>query len=336
MGPVDCRVCGGRAECHRLVARDADRGIDEYSVALCSACRSGSLENPPSAEVLGRHYDAAYYGSGEAKFNAPMQWLLGLSTRLRARSIRNALAAVPAPMVLDIGCGRGALLAELARLCVRGVGLERTGLATLRGGEGFELRVGELTEQRFAAASFDAAVLWHVLEHLENPQAVLAELGRIIKPGGLLVLAVPNNASWQARLFGRFWFHLDLPRHLHFFGHAGLQRLLRNQGYELLATSTFDFVQNPFGFVQSCLNRVSGGSPNRLYRLLRRGQAPGNVLEILLWMLPAGLLLPLALLETALSAARGAGACGVVVARRTQRGGQAAGMSQAIDASLRR
>ena len=321
MSRAHCWVCGEHAEFTRLEARDADRGADAYCLILCSACRSGTLEHPPSAEVLGRHYDASYYGGGESKFAAPLQAIVNLSTRTRAKSIWNALDCTQAPLVLDIGCGRGSLLAALAGLGARGIGLERAATGSSGGHAGFQLRVGELTEQRFPAASFDAVVLWHVLEHLGNPQEALAEIGRIIKPGGLLLIAVPNNASWQARFFGPSWFHLDLPRHLHFFGHAGLLQLLRRQGYELRACSTFDPIQSLYGFIQSCLNRIPGSAPNRLYQLMRSAQAPIRVVEMLLWMLPACLLLPFALIEAAWSAARDDGACSIVFASKERRAG---------------
>ena len=316
MSRMSCWVCGERGEARRLPVRDADSGVSDYCLVLCPACASGTLEQPPSPEVLGRHYDRAYYGGGDAKFAAPLQAIVNLATRKRARAIRNALQATPEPLVLDIGCGRGALLAELAALGARGIGLERAALAAGRDDAGIDIRVGELAEQEFAAASFDAVVLWHVLEHLVHPQAALAEIGRILKPGGLLLIAVPNNASWQARCFGRYWFHLDVPRHLHFFGHAGLQRLLRRQGYAPSSCGTFDAAQNLFGFVQSCLNALPGSAPNRLYQLMRSKQSPARIVELLLWMLAAGLLLPCALLEAVIGAARAEGACSIVFAAK--------------------
>lgn len=313
---MHCWVCGEDAGFRRLEVRDADRGVDKHWLRLCSLCSSGRLEPSPSRETLDRYYGASYYGSGSGKFAAPLQAIVDLSTRRRARSILGRLHRIPAPLVLDIGCGRGALLGELVSLDARGIGLERAPLDASVARAGVELRVGELTDQRFADASFDAIVLWHAFEHLEDPQAVLAEIGRILKPGGLLVIAVPNNTSWQARVFGSRWFHLDAPRHLHFFGHQGLLRLLRREGYEVLASDTFDPVQNLFGFIQSCLNWLPSSAPNRLYQLMRSGRSPGEILELLLWAMPALLLVPFALVETALSSVSGRGACSIVLGTR--------------------
>ena len=78
----------------------------------------------------------------------------------------------------------------------------------------------------------------------------------------------------------------------------------------------FDPIQNLFGFIQSSLNGISGSAPNRLYQLMRSAQAPIRVLEMLLWMLPAGLLLPFALIEAACCAAFGGGACSIVFASK--------------------
>ena len=85
---------------------------------------------------------------------------------------------------------------ELGRTGVTGTGLERALLDSRFESPAIEYRTGELGEQRFAPHSFDAVVIWHVLEHLPDPQATLEAVGEILKPGGVLVIAVPNNSSW--------------------------------------------------------------------------------------------------------------------------------------------
>jgi SAM-dependent methyltransferase len=115
-----------------------------------------------------------------------------------------------------------------------------------------------------------------VLEHLSDPRRTLREIGRILKPGGRLIVAVPNYSSVQARWSGPAWFHLDLPRHLFHFPVAGLRRLLVDSGFTLRSEHHFSLRQNPFGWVQSALNRLGRLPRNGLYTLLksRPGAAP--------------------------------------------------------------
>ena len=295
---------------------DADRGTEPYTLLLCCACGSGRIEVFPSDAVLSAHYDQSYYGGGESKFAAPLQALVNLSVRRRARWIRQYLPSGPLA-VLDIGCGRGDLLLELGKTGVNGTGLERAPLDSRFESPSIEYRIGELGEQRFLPGSFDAVVIWHVLEHLPDPRATLDAVGEILKPEGLLLIAVPNNSSWQAGFFRNAWFHIDAPRHLYFFGHQGMERLLERQGYETLASTTSDTVQNVFGFIQSALNRMAPRRANRLYQLMRSAQSVPRLVELGLWLLPAALLLPFALLENAVSIARCRGACSTVLARKT-------------------
>ncbi len=113
-------------------------------------------------------------------------------------------------------------------------------------------------------------VLWHVFEHLKHPDQTIEEIHRILKPGGKLIIAVPNFSSWQARWAGEHWFHLDLPRHLFHFPLSALRRLVEDRGFEYLSAHHFSLRQNPFGWVQSAMNRLAFLPRNALYSLLLR------------------------------------------------------------------
>ena len=119
-----------------------------------------------------------------------------------------------------------------------------------------------------ADGHFDQVILWHVLEHLTNPREVLAEIHRILKPGGQVIVAVPNFSSLQAEWTGPAWFHLDLPRHLYHFPVEGLRTLLQRTQFAIAREQHFSLRQNPFGWVQSAFNRRDTQSRNRLYNML--------------------------------------------------------------------
>jgi hypothetical protein len=87
---------------------------------------------------------------------------------------------------------------------------------------------------------YEAVVFEHSLEHVLEPLEDLTQAAALLADDGLLLVSVPNFGSWQRRLFGPNWFHLDLPRHRSHFSRAGLERLLERAGLRPLrfATST--------------------------------------------------------------------------------------------------
>ena len=95
-----------------------------------------------------------------------------------------------------------------------------------------------LASARLTVDSFDAVVMSHSLEHVSEPRADLARVRRLLRPGGLLLISVPNFASWQREMFGSEWFALDLPRHRTHFTPRSLAHALRGEGFELVSVRT--------------------------------------------------------------------------------------------------
>jgi predicted SAM-dependent methyltransferase len=102
---------------------------------------------------------------------------------------------------------------------------------------GLEILPVALEEASFAPNSFDAVTMWDVLEHVHDPAATLNEIHRILKPGGVLVVRVPNLDSWDAALFGDYWAGLDAPRHLYVYTPETLSRTLNQSGFHVVEHS---------------------------------------------------------------------------------------------------
>ena len=85
---------------------------------------------------------------------------------------------------------------------------------------------------------YDAVVFQHALEHVVEPREDLGRARELLRPGGSILVLLPNFGSWQSRRFGDAWFHLDLPRHRSHFSAAGLERLLQVAGLEQVQLST--------------------------------------------------------------------------------------------------
>jgi SAM-dependent methyltransferase len=181
---------------------------------------------------------------------------------------------VPPGKVLDIGCGRGLTLHALEQLGwqTRGCELSETSSRHAREVLGLDVACEGFRSELYADGEFDAVILWHVYEHLIDPRIVLRQLRRILRPGGVLALAVPNSDSWQAKLTKYGWFHLDLPRHYSHFAAPWLRQRFLECGFRPIDEFHGSFEQNPYGWIQSLLNAV-GLRHNLLYDILRRASA---------------------------------------------------------------
>jgi SAM-dependent methyltransferase len=116
-----------------------------------------------------------------------------------------------------------------------------------------------LAEASFPDGEADLVVMWHVLEHLDRPAEALDRAKGWLRPGGEVVVAVPNLASVQARIGGDRWFHQDVPRHRTQFTRNGLNALVRRCGFAPTQVRQTMLDQAPLGMWLTLLNRVTHG-----------------------------------------------------------------------------
>lgn len=164
--------------------------------------------------------------------------------------------------MLEIGAGDGRFLRTLER-----AGFRARGLDPHASGAGVE--AAALDEVELPRAAFEGAVLWHVLEHLDDPAETLRRAGDALAPGGLLVVAVPNGGSLQARLGGERWFGLDLPRHAVLFTEEGLRALVGRCGYAVERVRHVAVDGSLLGMWQTLLNRLTR-EQDVAFRVLKR------------------------------------------------------------------
>jgi len=259
-----CIVCG----CGHARPTFRIEGMQQR-VVTCTECGLASMHPRPSVRQIESFYPPDYYGTSGEKFEPLVEAMVKLVGARHAQSLIRGLPR--GARVLDVGCGRGVLLGALADKGCEAHGFEISPTAAEGADSRASIRIAsDLAQADYPTDYFDEVILWHVLEHLPNPREVLTEIRRILRPGGRLAVSVPNLSSVQARWAGPAWFHLDLPRHLYHFPLSCLKRLLDECGFDCGEKHHFSLRQNPFGWVQSFLNRNAASPRNGLYRMLKR------------------------------------------------------------------
>jgi SAM-dependent methyltransferase len=180
-------------------------------------------------------YDAEYYAARYRYHPTSMYWW---SVRYYARLVLQHLPepGPTRPRVLEIGCGVGHVLARLSARCqVAGLDLSPEALRQARDVvPGAWLLRGSADGLPFADASFDAVLARHVLEHLPQPAGAVAELRRVLRPGGTLVAAMPNPSSVMRPLKGDQWVGFRDPTHVSLLLPAQWQQLFAAAGFRVL------------------------------------------------------------------------------------------------------
>lgn len=308
-----CPACGGRTAAWRRGAA-GEPGLADVALARCRACGTAVTLDPAGAVEGDLHETGAYAPTAPrgARLAAP------LLRRFDAQRLALVRAACPPPArLIDAGAGRGRFVARARAVGYDASGLEPSarGVDWARDRYGVELERAGIDDASVPEASVDVVTLWHVLEHVEDPAATLATLRGWLRPGGVLLVGVPNLDSWQARIGGPRWWHLDLPRHRTHFTATGLRVLLRREGFAVAREQHLLLEHNPFGLWQSAVSRLTP-TPSWLYHALKRNAPATAAADVV----PTAAALPLVPVAAAVEAAAGLcrhGGTIAVVARRT-------------------
>ena len=136
--------------------------------------------------------------------------------------------------LLDVGCGTGDFLQTAQQSNWSISGIEPNEQAREIANKKTNNSVFE-TEQllKFKSNSFDVITLWHVLEHLPNLENHITIFKKLLKPNGILIIAVPNYKSYDAKHYKQFWAAYDVPRHLWHFNQLSISKLVSKQSMEV-------------------------------------------------------------------------------------------------------
>jgi SAM-dependent methyltransferase len=248
-----------------LVPSTTQYGVALADIVRCAACGHMQVDPMPAQARLERAYaDAASTDYVEEEAG-------------QRETARRALERIEAHVrghgeLLDVGCWVGFLLAEARDRGWRVMGVEPSEFASAYAREqlGLNVHTAELFSTPFSASSFDAVTLGDVIEHLPEPSTALGRIAELLKPDGVVWLALPDAGSRVARALGPHWWSV-LPTHVQYFTRDSIRRLLERCNFEPLEIATA-----PKAFTAGYyLGRIEGYSPRLAKSLTAAARSAG-------------------------------------------------------------
>lgn len=217
-----------------------NRRNERYQLVRCASCSLVWLQNAPQPTEMGQHYGPSYDRLIiEAGETSPERWEARRRVLARFKS---------GGALLDLGCSSGAFLKTLKGQAwdLYGIEMSENAARMAEARSGAKVFVGDIMEAPFPEQSFDAITCFDVLEHVYEPKKVMERVFRLLKSGGVFYVYIPNIDSGEARLFGSYWYGLELPRHLSHFSPDSLRHLGKSIGFsegcvETVRSSSLEF-----------------------------------------------------------------------------------------------
>ena len=213
---------------------------ETFDVWICDHCGFRFTQDVPDEQEIGKYYESADYISHSDIEKGLMNRLYHLARNMmltaKAGHVTRA-TGLRQGWLLDIGSGTGYFAHLMTEWGWTVRAIEKNAQARQFAQEHFGLKSdGEEAFNTLQDKSFDCITLWHVLEHLQHLNIMGDKFYRWLKDDGALLIAVPNNASADARHYGADWAAWDVPRHLWHFNPDTMRLFAQKHGFKIVKT----------------------------------------------------------------------------------------------------
>ncbi len=230
-----CPLCNNNSLSEFIQCDDYSISKETFTIVKCNTC-SYCFTNPrPGINEIGSYYQSDIYISHHANKTGFIPWIyrnirdkqfVNKTNLIKEFSTKNI-------SLLDIGCGTGDFLQYCKSLGWNVKGVEPDEDARKQANSK-QISVDSLSFLESTSEKYDVITMWHVLEHVHNLDERLQQLSSLIKDDGVIIIAVPNLNSWDAKYYKKFWAAYDVPRHISHFSIATISHLFKNHKFNLL------------------------------------------------------------------------------------------------------
>lgn len=234
-----CPLCSSEETSLFLKVDDHFLSREKFFLSVCNNCGFIFTRDYPDERNIGKYYESDEYISHNDSTPGFSNILYRFLRKIMLKKKRNILrkyTGLKKGSLLDIGSGTGHFLSEMKdsgwdvkgieiNIKAREYSVSRSGIDVIPPSE----------ISTISSGSFDCITMWHVLEHFDNPIEYMGQVHRILKPEGILIVALPNCSSLDAIHYKEFWAAYDVPRHLWHFNPKTFRLFAEKNGFEILS-----------------------------------------------------------------------------------------------------
>ncbi|PRP67766.1 class I SAM-dependent methyltransferase [Nonlabens agnitus] len=207
-----------------LYLETRDHFLTQKRFEISKTSIEGLLITTPQPRDLDKYYDTSEYLSHDDSNNSLFARLYRFARKLNIKSKFKLISKYDAGgRILDVGAGNGELVKYLVQERLDAQGYEPSELARKVAYQKGVRLLDHLPVRN--KQHYQVIQMFHVLEHVKDPQKLLDDLYSMLTDDGILIIALPNYESLDAKIFKSYWAGYDVPRHLYHFNEKGISNL---------------------------------------------------------------------------------------------------------------
>lgn len=224
-----CPCCGGQSWNNLFAVIDHSISQESFNLIICKACAMVATSPRPTNDKLGEYYKSEKYishsGTSQGIVNQIYLHARKVSLKWKYQIIKKLHTT---GALLDFGCGTGEFMHHMKSAGWQVAGMEPSNDARTKAELLSQTSIYKTEES--ISGYYDVITLWHVLEHLPDPNGTIEKLKSLLTDSGTILIAVPNHWAFDGQHYGAHWAGYDVPRHLWHFNQNAMVQLLQNCG----------------------------------------------------------------------------------------------------------
>ena len=266
-----CPVCNSNSIGPYIECKDYLVSGELFPIYRCPECQLEFTQYHPGEQESGKYYESVDYiphSDAIKSFTGKIYYTVRKFMLLKKKNLVIKYTGKRTGTILDFGSGTGHFAITMKKAGWDATGIEPDNDAREYSLKNFGIKAMRPEEMKILPSfSFDCITLWHVLEHLHNPFQSLSEIKRLLRPNGILIIATPNNMSFDSIHYRHLWAAYDAPRHLWHFNPVSFSYLAGKAGFEIISMKKLPFDV----FYISILSEKNRGSRIPLFNGLLKG-----------------------------------------------------------------